>query len=194
MHGALQRLRDNVASQDWFAVGVNLLLVTFGILLAFQIDRWWEDRSERHRADASIERLAVDLREDLRILEARMEFWQQVEAASLRALEYAETNAPSGDSAWARIRDFYHASQVWPFTPIRGTYHELTNSGQLALVRDVELRRRLARYYLEDTQQLDLVFDSRPTLADTARGVGATVRQRGLSPLTEVYPEGYTRE
>ena len=38
----LKRLADHIRRQDWFIVIIELLVVSVGLMMAFQVDRWWE--------------------------------------------------------------------------------------------------------------------------------------------------------
>jgi len=46
-----RRIRENVNAQNWFAVGLDFLIVVVGILLAFQITEWAAIRSRPRSAD-----------------------------------------------------------------------------------------------------------------------------------------------
>lgn len=57
----LRRLTKHVKDQNWFAVALDFLIVLAGILIAFQITNWSEERSER----AELARAEVALQYDL---------------------------------------------------------------------------------------------------------------------------------
>ena len=40
----IRRIRDSVAKHNWFAVGVDLLIVIVGVFLGLQADNWNEGR------------------------------------------------------------------------------------------------------------------------------------------------------
>ena len=42
----LRRLRTALRRRDWLGIGIELLVVTLGVLLAFQIDQWAQDRRQ----------------------------------------------------------------------------------------------------------------------------------------------------
>jgi hypothetical protein len=59
----LRRMTDHVKAQNWFAVGLDFLIVVFGILIAFQITSWREDRQRDAREQAYLKRLHADITE-----------------------------------------------------------------------------------------------------------------------------------
>ena len=57
----LRRITKHVKDQNWFAVGVDFLIVVVGILIAFQITNWSEKRQET----AELTRTEMALQDDL---------------------------------------------------------------------------------------------------------------------------------
>ena len=70
------RLRDAIADHNWFSVAIEILIVTVGILLAFQIDQWGDQRKQAGEERQFLERLyrenlssAAELRQVLEVHE-----------------------------------------------------------------------------------------------------------------------------
>lgn len=57
----LRRITKHVRDQNWFAVGIDFLIVVVGILIAFQITNWSQDQTER----AELARTEIALQDDL---------------------------------------------------------------------------------------------------------------------------------
>ena len=57
----LRRITKHVKDQNWFAVGLDFLIVVFGILIAFQITNWSESRSQRQDERGFLDRLHSDI-------------------------------------------------------------------------------------------------------------------------------------
>lgn len=57
----LRSITKHVKDQNWFAVGVDFLIVVVGILIAFQITNW----SEKRQANAELTRTEMALQDDL---------------------------------------------------------------------------------------------------------------------------------
>ncbi len=56
-----ERLRRNLAESSYGVLGLEMLVVILGILIAFQIDRWAEDRRDREQEYNYLVRLNEDL-------------------------------------------------------------------------------------------------------------------------------------
>lgn len=61
----LRRLTKHVKDQNWFAVGLDFLIVVAGILIAFQITNWSSERENRRVYDQALERVIVELNNNL---------------------------------------------------------------------------------------------------------------------------------
>ncbi|NNC36758.1 MAG: hypothetical protein HKO02_04835 [Hyphomonadaceae bacterium] len=57
----LRSITKHVKDQNWFAVALDFLIVVFGILIAFQITNWSQDRQRDRSERAYLERLHTDI-------------------------------------------------------------------------------------------------------------------------------------
>jgi hypothetical protein len=144
----LRRVIKHVRDQNWFAVGIDFLIVVLGVLLAFQITVWNAERAERVRSQEYLSRISADLMVDIATLQRHREFWKQVAGHGQVAIRYAETGNTDGVTEWETLRSFLHASQSWQFAFVDSTYSELRSAGELGLIPDPELRSALADYYV----------------------------------------------
>lgn len=144
----LRRITEHVKTQNWFAVGIDFLIVVVGVLMAFQITAWNVERAERKRSQEYLSRIRADLMADMTQLQRHREFWERVAEEGYAAIRYAETGDMDGATEWEVLRSFLHASQAWQFTFIDATYSELRSAGELRLIPDADLRSALADYYV----------------------------------------------
>jgi len=144
----LRRVIAHFRNQEWTAIALDFVIVVVGILLAFQITSWNEERAERERSQEYLSRIRADLVADMTELQRHREFWEQVAAEGYAAIRYAETGDLGGATEWEVLRSFLHASQAWQFTFIDATYSELRSAGELRLIPDADLRSALADYYV----------------------------------------------
>ena len=49
----VRRLTHSIRKHDWFFVVVDIVVLVLGLVLAFQVDRWWVEQRERRRCGAS---------------------------------------------------------------------------------------------------------------------------------------------
>ena len=57
----LRSITKHVKDQNWFAVALDFFIVVVGILIAFQITNWNEERSNGQLRVSYLERLQSDL-------------------------------------------------------------------------------------------------------------------------------------
>src|SRR6187551_1741348 len=55
--GQRQRVLALLRERDWVGIGIELAVVTVGILLAFQIDQWGQDRRQAREERQFLERM-----------------------------------------------------------------------------------------------------------------------------------------
>lgn len=149
----LRSFVTNLRRQHWDQAFLELLIVAVGILMAFQVDRWWEVRRERTSEQEYIQRLISDVEHDIEQLEfgiAQAEL--RLSFASL-LMDVAEN--PS--VAVASPVEFMIAvnQAAYTFTPAlsSNTFDELRSTGNLALMRDARLKNSLFDYYRFDESQ-----------------------------------------
>jgi hypothetical protein len=144
----LRRITEHVRAQNWFAVGLDFMIVVVGVLIAFQITEWNAGRAESVRSQEYLSRIRADLEVDIATLQKHRGFWKQVAEEGYVAIKYAEIGDMDGASDWEILRSFLHASQAWQFAFVDSTYTELRSAGELRLIPDPRLRSALADYYV----------------------------------------------
>jgi hypothetical protein len=144
---ALSKLGARLRSHDWTAALIELLIVILGILIALQVSTWNQDRLDRRRLDSYYRRISVELQADvLRVAKTRV-FWKQVSDYGLGAISYGERGELVHGSAWKTVLAYYQASQIMPFELENTSFNEMRDAGDLSLIPDENLRKRLAEYY-----------------------------------------------
>lgn len=145
----LRGFRTHFSRHDWFAVAVDLLVVVVGILVALEFGSWVEARKERALAQVYLERLKEDFAIELsRIADARRYAQARIEAA--KDLHGFVADPASAAAAGARVPWAVETASWRSFPQINAfVYGELQNTGRLALLRSVELRRMLAEHYTD---------------------------------------------
>ena len=46
----IRRIREHVATQNWFAAGIDLVIAILGVFIGIQVANWNEARGSAHRA------------------------------------------------------------------------------------------------------------------------------------------------
>jgi hypothetical protein len=175
----LRSVMRHVRDQNWFAVGLDFLIVVVGVFIGIQVANWNESRHEAERARGYLERIHSDLATDRVELERRREFWTQVAAYGHGAIAYAESGALVEGSAWRTLLAFYQASQLFPFVPSDTTYQEMRSAGELDLLRDQAMREALAGYYVVGAgYAANFLFRTEPDYRRLVRGLTPVIASR----------------
>lgn len=143
----LTRFRTHFSRHDWFAVGVDLVVVVVGILIALEVGGWVEARKERDVEAVYLDRLEEDFAIELaRIGDAQRFAQARIDAA--KALDRMLVDPATTAAEPARVVWAVETASWRSFPQINAfVYGELQSTGRLALLRSVELRRMLAEHY-----------------------------------------------
>lgn len=136
-----------MARQDWVAVGIEFVVVVFGILLALEVNQW----AERHERRLVEHTYLMRLREDLVMERGETDRFRRVVERRLSAATLLEriTKGTSTEVPDPRMVPWALETVSWrSFPRVHNiSYGELQNTGQTNLIRSVALRRALADHY-----------------------------------------------
>lgn len=191
----LRRVADSIRKHDWFAVAIETLIVIVGVFIGLQANNWNEAREDYRRERVHLASLAEDIRSDIADIDEINRVSDQRMSAMGYLLERASGKAlPDGfDSARGRIR--IEASEpyrednpnsigvaVFIFTPFDGnrlTYDTLVNTGDIGVLRDVSLVRKIQTYYAN----VDKVRHFEASLEHNRAALVEAQQRAGLSPV-----------
>jgi hypothetical protein len=60
-----RRLLAQVKAQNWFAAGLDIIIVVVGVFLGIEASNWNQERTDRERGRAYLARIDADLAVDL---------------------------------------------------------------------------------------------------------------------------------
>lgn len=146
----LRSISKHVKQQNWFAVGLDFIIVIAGILIAFQITNWNEARLERAKQDVYLERLHNDFSGIRARLGTHLDHYQDaIEGSdyvlSLVSADNSEITAINvDDDRLLKSVVAFNAARVPPGAP--ATYNEMVSEGKLSGVCPTQLRDKLAEY------------------------------------------------
>ena len=152
----LRRLTKHVRDQNWFAVGLDFVIVVIGVFVGMQVSNWndaHQTQSERQLVETRLLSDFVLMHEDVvRAAEGHEAVLESLH--TLRdAIERGEA-LPEEDSAikHALGRGFSYQSSIHR----SGTFLELLSSGRMDLISNEALRVELLRY---DTRAQRVLFN-----------------------------------
>jgi hypothetical protein len=141
----LRRLSKHVKDHNWFAVGLDFLIVVIGVFVGLQVSNWNATRLEARGEAAMLARIEEDFRALRPGLERSIARYDETIAATGQViLQLRQAEPPADDAAFRRMLG--KAAFLWYTPPLAPVYSELTSTGGLSRLSDPRLRAALARY------------------------------------------------
>lgn len=122
----------------------EFVLIVVGVLVALMVETALENRKDSQLRDEYLARLRDDIELDKLAIERRVEFFTDVQRFSGEVLGWLGTDR---DVDHDTLLASYYAAEIWPFLPVRNTYDDLQNTGNIRLLDDIDLRTGLSGYY-----------------------------------------------
>ena len=146
-----QKLLSNGNSGRYlkYAIG-EIFLVVIGILIALSINNWNQNRLDRNLESQYYKRVLEDVREEKLILEATLNYSNQVISHAKEAIAVFENSPDANPDPVQNLVDMYQASQLQDSYSASSTYKELIASGQINLIQNEDLKTALVRFYEVD--------------------------------------------
>lgn len=142
----LRRVTKHVKDQNWFAVGIDFVIVVVGVFIGLQVANWNEVRSVRTETDRTLEllipanKLFEENAEDFKAYYAITKAYGET---ALRAWEGQEAISNADFLVAA-----YQASQIMAGTSEIEVFAELIGADNIRNIKDVDLQRRLQNYII----------------------------------------------
>lgn len=149
----LNRLADHFRKQEWFVVVVELLVVVVGLLMAFQLDRWWEDLGEKQLEDVYLQRLIDDIESDIPQLENAIELAQMRKDYAELLMAVADDPGVAAEQPMSFLVAVDQAAFTYTPTLRKATFEDLRSTGNMRLIRNQELKNKLHEYHSYDESQ-----------------------------------------
>jgi hypothetical protein len=134
----LRSITRHVTAQNWFAVGIDFVIVVIGVYIGIQVSNWNEARLESERGEYFSARLVEDIRQEFAIYDAELDYYSTVHDYALRAVALIDSDDSAFDNEF--VVSAYNATQYFYAEPARSTYDELLATGNLYLLEDENLR------------------------------------------------------
>ena len=123
----------------------ELAIIVFGILIAFQVEEWRDERRNEQDMQASLQRLAEEIKQNLAICEARLPVHRRV----TRGVEQAFVSLRSGELRDQDLQAFEaglrFAAALPNFTVLTSVADEMISTGMLREIDDHELRQAIPK-------------------------------------------------
>ena len=141
-----------------YAIG-EIVLVVIGILIALQLNTWNQDHQNRKQEVLLLTQLLNEYTNNLNQLDIKIESRNDILKSSLKLLTYRNLKEDQLNIDTVNL----HISRTLTrptFDPDLGVTNELTNSGNLYLLTNLELRNSITSFpsFLDELEEEELVI------------------------------------
>lgn len=142
----IRHIREHVATQNWFAVAIDFLIVVAGIVIGTQVNNWNQARIEAQQGRDYRQRLIRELEFNARQYGEQQHYYRQVLGHGLNAIAALEGRKQPNAAAF--LVDAYQLSQIDTTSPKTYIYDEMVSSGLVSRLGSEELQETASDYYL----------------------------------------------
>ncbi|NOX93741.1 MAG: hypothetical protein GXP04_01200 [Alphaproteobacteria bacterium] len=144
----LRRITEHVKAQNWFAVFLDFAIVVIGILIAFQITTWNENRVQREHLGQQLASLRVEFEENLpRFDDYKKNLQSQLDDINdIRAVLAVEPTAADPGAVDAIDAKLMNVFRIAVFAPEQKAMEDLTSNGGLRRLSSKEIRDALSEW------------------------------------------------
>lgn len=142
----IRRIRDHVATHNWFAVSIDFVIVVAGIVIGTQVNNWNQARIETSQGRDYRQRLIQELDFNRLQFEQQRRYYRTVLNHGMEAIAAVERR--SNPSATEFLIDAYQLSQIDTTPPKSYVYNEMVSSGLVSRLGAEEIQEAASDYYL----------------------------------------------
>ena len=172
----LRSVIKHVRDQNWFAVGIDFLIVVVGVFIGIQVSNWNDEAGRLAKEQTYLALVHEELMQISRSGEKLQEYYSTVTEAGERALVYLEGDTECRTACEGLLIDFFHASQLWAISLDRTAYEK---AAKLSFPTDNALREELFTTYNVSAENvsMELEIDSLEIDIDTMIPLGLILNE-----------------
>ncbi|MFT5573932.1 MAG: hypothetical protein ACI9FR_002868 [Cryomorphaceae bacterium] len=141
----LRRVIKHFRNQEWTAIGIDFMIVVFGLLVATQVTNWNSTRQDHARGEIYSKRLKSDLHLELEYTKALLAYHKVTLEAGRVAYVGLKGNSDFDDETI--LVNAYRATQHTWYERRRASFDEIVASGALGLISDQGIREAAIGIY-----------------------------------------------
>lgn len=134
----LKRLKQAILEQNWFAVGLEVVIVVLGVVIGFQITAWANRQADLSTERSYLNQIRQDVEETRNHATAVGGFLAESELAAGHLFDSFRSIEPLSDDSIQIL--ISKSLAYYPVYPVLGTIEALMSTGDLSLIRDDSLR------------------------------------------------------
>ena len=141
----------------YFKLIGEFLVIFLGILMAFFVDRWWEEKQERKEEKFILESITNDLKKGTSVYNSYQIPLNENKLTTLNKLSGFIINQEF-DSLDMKYASAVMGVNNWPVT--RTSFNVLKETGQLKIIKNKKLRGEIINYYEATSLNSDFANES----------------------------------
>jgi len=177
---------------DWFRYGFETIAVVVGILVAFALDNWNEDRKQELLEIEYLNGLAADLANDTIYYNRRLANSEWIVEHHQDFIQQMYLTQNSLEDVRELFKDVDYNSEH--LTTQNSTYIELINSGNLSILSNAVLKDLIIDYYRENERAAEHVSEFNEVSSRHLVEIGNVVRNYAKlhNFQTDIYDGNFT--
>jgi hypothetical protein len=140
----LRRFMKHVTDQNWFAVGLDVVVVIVGIFLGMQVTDWNSNQEIKREVEVYKHRLRLELKENLSRIDNDILYYQGVKHFADLVFRDIDKSVEELDANF--ILNVYQGTQRTGQRVANFTINEINSTGMLKHFKDLNIRRLIQNY------------------------------------------------
>jgi len=149
----LRSVSKHVRDQNWFAVGLDFIIVVVGVFIGIQVANWNDWRLERIEEQTILARLQVEVKELIDVQRDELEGYRLIATHSLSAQPVLFGQAPPRTLSVNECMSIVSSHILRRPSDELPVLDEVRESGRFDLLRDPNLKAELRNYILVRERQ-----------------------------------------
>jgi hypothetical protein len=186
----LRRFMKHITDQNWFAVGLDVLVVIVGIFLGLQVQAWYGRQAESIEERNYLFRLSEEFSEAIVSNNSVAAYMDQLETNSNLMIESLSVCELAIEDRDKFATGLYTIGKAQPPVLTHGVIDELISSGKFQLIGNVTVRKALLKY-MQNRENVayinrNLVERMYPHIVFVEKQLlfKDTIGNRGIDPIT----------
>jgi hypothetical protein len=144
----LRRLTEHVRNQNWFAVGLDFVIVVVGVFVGLQVSNWNDSVRVQALEQSYLARLADELTDNIAMFATEEQFSAKSKAVLGQFLRSVNDPTVSDADLIKHTADYFSIGTfLADYRPSQATFDDLKSTGNLEILRNRELREALVKLH-----------------------------------------------
>ena len=159
----LRSITQHVKDQNWFAVGVDFVIVVIGVYIGIQVSNWNDEVRVQSLEESYLSRIADELRANIEMFEFEARFARESRSVLSSFIATIESGSSSDTDLVSHTSEYLTNGVFFAkFRPSHATFDELKSTGNLDIILNREIRETLVElhtYYESGSDSIESNID-----------------------------------